>query len=196
MCGVRRNYPGESQTWKWFISHSTSSCNLERMVSAQQGTGHGGNGWRSGADLFPPVSSMKGAISSARLWFQTAPALQSTAVFGEHQRCSRATAWIRLAYTTIKELLGLQGFSLGYINLSILHLFSNKGFKDLPLFCAAYYFKVCTNHQQSIIFKTPKDPGMSIIQETKDNSYRINRINGSIWMCKAAEKINTQKMKV
>lgn len=147
----------------------------------------------AGADLFPPVSSMKGAISSARLWFQTTPALQSTAVFGEHQRCSRATAWIRLAYTTVKELLGLQGFSLGYINLSILHLFSNKGFKDLPLFCAAYYFKVCTNHQQSIIFKTPKDPGMSIIQETKDNSYRIN---GSIWMCKAAEKINTQKMKV
>lgn len=79
------------------------------MVSAQQGRGHGGGG----ADLFPPVSSMKGAISSARIMVpDNTCSLQSIAAFGEHQRHLKTTATgTRLVHTTVKELLGLQVFA-------------------------------------------------------------------------------------
>lgn len=57
--------------------------------------------------------------------------LQSTAAFGEHERHSRATATgTRPAHTTVKELLGLQGFAyLIYLYFTYFpSLFSNKGF--------------------------------------------------------------------
>lgn len=94
---------------------STSNCNLECMVSAQQEEDTEEMAGGAGADLLPPLSTIKGAISSARIVISdNACSLQSTTAFGEHQRHSRATG-IRLAHTTVKELLGLQAFALSVL---------------------------------------------------------------------------------